>query len=314
MVPGLDGRSRSGRVTAALARDLLARKPGDRLPTIAEYARRFGAGNGSIDKALRLLHEHRAVHVEARGHLGTFLVARDVGALWTASGGNAIIGAIPRPLSFEIEGLAAGLVTTFARSGIAFTPLSLSGSRQRVAALLNRRVHFIVISADGGERAALEHPVRVVRVLYPTSYYPDDSLVVLTRSDLADPNLARRIAIDLGSYDHDVLTRTQFAGREDVEYVDVPYDLIPDRLADRTVDAAVWHRASRSTVVNAEHWRLHPVVTLETKVLQGAMTQAVILARADDEPICAVLEATIDSEIIAAAQADARAGRFTPNW
>ena len=310
----MDGRSRSGQVAAALAQDLLTRKPGERLPTIADYARRFKAGNGSIDKAMRLLEEHEAVRVEARGHLGTFLVARDVGALWTASGGKAILGAVPRPLSFEIEGLVAGLVSNFAQRAIPFTPVLLSGSRQRVAALLAGRVHFIVISAAGAERAARDHPVTVVCALQPASYYPDDSIVVLTRSDLADPNQAERIAIDLGSYDHEILTRSQFGDRADIEYVDVPYDIIPDRLADRSVDAAVWHRASRSTLVNAARWRLHLVATPETKALQQAMTRGVVLARADDELVHAVLEATIDPEIIAAAQADARAGRFSPNW
>ena len=309
-----DGWSRSGQVTAALAQDLLTRKPGDRLPTIADYARRFRAGHGSIEKAVRLLEERQAVHVEARGHLGTFLIDRDVGALWSASGGQAMLGAVPRPLSFEIEGLVAGLVRSFAQRAIPFTPLFLSGSRQRVTALLAGRVHFVVISADGGDRAAREHPVTVVAALQPASYYPDDSIVVLTRSDLADPDQAERIAIDLGSYDHEILTRSQFGDRVDVEYVDVPYDLIPDRLADRMVDAAVWHRASRSTLVNAARWRLHPVATAETRALQGAMTRGVVLARADDVPVQAVLAATIDPEIIAAAQADARAGRFTPNW
>jgi hypothetical protein len=307
----LVGRSRSGRVTAALAWDLLTRKPGERLPTIADYAQRFDAGNGSVGKALQRLGEHGAVQLEARGHLGTFVVASDLGALWAASGGKAIVGAVPRPLSFEIEGLVAGLVTTFARSAIDFTPLFLSGSRQRVAALLAERVHFIVLSADGAERAEREHAVQAVRALHPTSYYPDDSIVVLTRFDLTDPDQAGRIAIDLGSYDHEILTRSQFGERE---YVDVPYDLIPDRLADGSVDAAIWHRASRSTLVHAERWRLHPVVTPATKALQQDMTRGVILARAADAPIRAVLEATIDPDIIATAQSDVRNGRFTLDW
>lgn len=308
---GLDGRGRGGRVVAALARDLLTRNQGDRLPTIVEYARRIGAGHGSIETALRVLHEHGAVRVESRGHLGSFVVAKNAAALWTASGGGAVFGAVPRALSFELEGVVAGLVASFASCGLAFAPLFLSGSRQRVAALLEERVHFIVLSADGAARASREFPVALVCELLETSYYPDDSIVVLTRSDLDDPTQATRVAIDLASYDHELLTRTQFGERD---YVDVPYDLIPDRLADRSVDAAVWHRASRSTMVNADRWRLQSVASAETEALHQGMTRAAVVARAEDAPMRALLAATIDPRAIAAAQADARAGRFTPNW
>jgi hypothetical protein len=119
------------------------------------------------------------------------------------------------------------------------------------------------------------------------------------------------VAIDLASYDHELLTRTQFGERD---YVDVPYDLIPDRLADRTVDAAVWHRASRSTAIHAERWRLHPVATEEARALQQAMTRGAVVARADDAAMRALLTAAIDAQVIAAAQDEARAGRSTPKW
>jgi len=186
MPNNLEVRSRAGQVTAVLARDLLVRKPGDRLPTIADYARRFGAGNGSVDKALRVLHEHGAVQVEARGHLGSFIVRSNPGVLWTVSGGGPIVGALPRPNSIPFEGLVAGLVATFSRTGIPFTPLFVSGGRQRIASLALGRVHFIVLSEVAAARVGMDHQAESVCTLFPESFYPSESIVVLSRAELAD--------------------------------------------------------------------------------------------------------------------------------
>lgn len=302
---GLDGRSRSGRVTAALAHDLLTRKPGDRLPTLAEYARRYGVGNGSVDKALRVLQDHQAVRIEARGHLGSFIVASDPGALWAASGRGAIVGAVPRPSSTEFEGIMAGLAASFANAGAAFTPLFISGSRQRLAALLDERAHFTILSEHAAHQAMREVPVRIARALKPESYYPEGSIVIVARPGLDDPQQAQRVAIDLTSHDHEALTRTQFGSRS---FVDVPYPTIPDRLADGAIDAAVWHRTSRSTLTSAAGWRLHPVATLATQAALQAMSRGVVVTRAGDSGMQAVLETIIDPTLIELAQAEARDG------
>ncbi len=306
MAQGLDGRSRSGRVTAALADDLLSRGAGDRLPTMAEYSRRFGVGNGSIEKALRLLQDHGAVRVEARGHLGSFLLSSDIGALWTASGKSALVGAVPRPTSTEFEGIVAGLVEGFARQDVPFTPYFVSGSRFRLNALLRARVQFIVMSEDAAEQARRLHPISIVSRLHPESFYPEGSIVVVTRSDLDDPQAADRVAIDLASHDHETLTRTQFGERE---FVDVPYLLITDRLADGTVDAAVWHRTSRSTLSSAPGWRLHPVATPATQEVLKRMSRGVVVSRDDDAPLKAVIEASVAPDLVLSAQSEIREGR-----
>lgn len=309
MTRELDGRSRSGRATAALARDLLTREVGDRLPTIAEYARRLGVGNGSIDKSLHLLQDHGAIQIETRGHLGSFLQARDIAALWTASGANPVVAAVPRPTSLEFEGLVAGLLATFARSHIPLTPLLIAGSRHRISALLGGGVHFTVVSEFAAIQAMRDHPVTIAVRLGEESFYPAGSIVIVTRPDLADPQAAERVAIDLSSYDHETLTRTQFGNRS---FVDVPYPLIPDRLADGTVDAAVWHHTSRSALGAMVRWRLHPVELPVTQDVVQWMARGVIVARAGDGEVRAVLATAVDPATISVVQGEVRAGRHLP--
>lgn len=305
----LDGRSRSGRATAELARDLLTREVGDRLPTISEYARRLGVGNGSIDKSLRLLQDHGAIQIEARGHLGSFVQARDIAGLWSASGGSPFEAAVPRPTSLEFEGLVAGLLAAFARNRIPLTPLFISGSRRRLELLLDGRVQFTVVSEFAANQAMREHPVTIAVRLSDESYYPAGSILIITRSDLDHPQAAEKVAIDLSSHDHETLTRTQFGNRP---IVDVPYSLIPDRVADGSVDAAVWHRTSRSALGGAAHLRFHPVDHPTTQDALRRMARGVIVARADDRETLAVLAAVVDPAAVGVVQSEVRGGRYVP--
>ena len=56
-----------------LAQDLLARKKGDRIPSISEYQEKLGVSRGTIQNGLNYLKEHQAVILMSRGHMGTFV-------------------------------------------------------------------------------------------------------------------------------------------------------------------------------------------------------------------------------------------------
>ena len=67
---------------ARIAASLLAIEPGSRIPRVSDFATETSLGRGTIQGALRLLEEIGAIVLEARGHLGTFLVRTDRELLW----------------------------------------------------------------------------------------------------------------------------------------------------------------------------------------------------------------------------------------
>src|ERR1700690_4231516 len=109
---GLASSSNQGAV-GLLARDILRRAVGDRLPTSMQYQELLNVGSGTVQKGLRVLESAGATELRARGHQGTFIVARHVGRLWAIAGLGPVTGAMPLPDSPEGSGLAAGLREQF---------------------------------------------------------------------------------------------------------------------------------------------------------------------------------------------------------
>src|SRR3712207_8236261 len=52
---------------------------GRKVKTTSEYARLLRAGQGTVQKAFKRLEEMQAMVLESRGHLGTYLAAKDLG-------------------------------------------------------------------------------------------------------------------------------------------------------------------------------------------------------------------------------------------
>ena len=86
------GVSRNLMTVQLVARDLLTRGPGDRIPTALQYQHLTGVGSGTVQKALRTLQSTGAVSLRSRGrHPGPDRPAQTVGSGRTgcAHGGTA---------------------------------------------------------------------------------------------------------------------------------------------------------------------------------------------------------------------------------
>src|SRR5512143_1157370 len=137
----------------ALARDLLTRLPGDRLPTVGQYQAQFGVGSGTIQSRLRQLVEARAIQVAARGHEGTFLIDRDVTRLWSAARLGSLRGALPLPEAFEPVALAVLLRRRFGELRIPLELVYLHGSAGRIDLVARGEADFAIVSKPSVEEA-----------------------------------------------------------------------------------------------------------------------------------------------------------------
>jgi Helix-turn-helix domain/YhfZ C-terminal domain len=116
----------------SIARDLLLRQPGDRIPTVLEYQDRLGIGSGTVQARLRALVGIGAIELRARGHQGTILVDRNLSDLWTLAHLGPISGVLPLPEALEPASLAAVLRRAFQRLRIPLELLYLHGSAKRI--------------------------------------------------------------------------------------------------------------------------------------------------------------------------------------
>lgn len=236
---------RNGLVARGISRDLIALRPTDRIKTTGEYARLFRVGQGTVQKAFKMLENTGAVTLEARGHLGTYIVERNLGLLWAISGLGTVVGAMPLPNSSEFEGVATALADLFRREDIPLNLAHLPGSRRRIEQLQSDRADFVVLSHFSANLALAEsESLTTVLSGTPGSYYARGSLTIIASPSTEDREDIRRVGIDEFSWDHTEITYMEF-DPDSVELVEVPYHLIPRLVLEEEIDAAVWHKTTQ---------------------------------------------------------------------
>ena len=250
---------KTGLISREIARDLMPLDVGRKVKTTSEYARLLRAGQGTVQKAFKRLEEMQAMALESRGHLGTYLAAKDLGRLWAVSGLGIVTCVMPLPDSREYEGIATALAHLFDASNIPLNLLHLNGARRRIEHLRSG-ADFVVLSRFSADRALAEDPtLEVFLSSVPGSFYDSDSLAVMVEADAADRKGGiRRVGIDETSWDHSTVTRLEFEDTP-VEFVQSPYHMIPDLILGRAIDAAVWRRTTRRVQAASEALSLRPL-------------------------------------------------------
>ena len=117
-----------------LAQDLLARKKGDRIPSISEYQEKLGVSRGTIQNGLNYLKERQAVILMSRGHMGTFIEFLDYRRLQECGFNKEILGSMPLPYSLCYQGLATALFQLMSPYAFNLVYARGSGSRMKLLA------------------------------------------------------------------------------------------------------------------------------------------------------------------------------------
>jgi YhfZ-like protein/helix-turn-helix protein len=279
-------RPKNLEVLRQLAADLLCRPVGARLPTSREYQARFEAGSGTVSKSIRTLEEIGAVHVTSRGHQGTFVTGRDVGRLWTLSEQGPVSGLLTPTLPSQTELLTEDLRERFKALGVPFHVMLRRGADWRVSRVLDGEADLAVISGSAFARASARAGLRAWP-LAPFTYYGLESLRVILRPGLRSRTLSR-VGIASDTQDHAEFARAEFGAA--VEYVPLEYDALVRAVAERRVDAAVWHRVPLAIpfeLVGITTRPLHSPAALE---LAATGSHAVVVARADAAELGALLD------------------------
>ena len=308
-----DLMGKNGLLTREIARDLISLDLQGKVKTTSEYARLFRAGQGTVQKAFKTLEDMGAIDLDSRGHLGTYLVRRDLSRLWSVSGLGTVTGVMALPDSKEFEGIATALTDIFSIEDIPFNLLHLNGSRRRVEHLKAGRVDFVALSSFSANQACVEDSsLDTILTCPPNSYYARNSLTVLARGERMDRwNGVRRVGIDETSWDHTEITQLVFGSRH-LEFVQTPYHLIPDLLAEEKIEAAIWHRTTRRVEAMSSALQLLPLQSDTAQRLSDDVSRLAIVGLKSDEALRSLFEQIVDPHRIVQIQNEVIEGKKIP--
>jgi hypothetical protein len=241
--------SKNGLAAKFIAKELIQVLEGERIPRISDFTEKLTLGRGTVQGALKVLEDLHAISLESRGHLGTFLIKRDLNLLYEIAGIGPLVGVMPLPYSRKYEGLATGIVESIEeihkKSGLAF----MRGARNRLEALKSRRYDFAIMSVLAAEEAISESDsLEILRALGPETYVTSHKVFF---SDQKQKHITAgmRVGIDYSSPDQANITLLECEGL-DVEFIEVNYMHLFSMLKNGSIDAAVWNsdetRALRS--------------------------------------------------------------------
>ncbi|WP_213991720.1 YhfZ family protein [Sodalis sp. dw_96] len=283
-----DVESPQQRATERVARTILERKIGERLPNVGELRVSIGVGAGTIQKALQELQNDKLVTLTSKQRQGTFIVEKNLGGLWSRAGFHPLTVIMPLPLSWEFQGLATGLRVALDNYNIPSSFIFGHGSTQRSKALSDSLSHVAVMSTHAAKKVIAAKPAFFIHTTYSAgSYYAADSVIVVARAPRDQLPKTLRVGIDRLSIDHAMLTQLEFP---DNDYVDVTYAHIPAALISGACDVAVWHHSAFGLSLNHQELLTWPLSPSAMALLTNEMFSASLVIDKGNTATRAVLD------------------------
>ncbi|MCG8641714.1 MAG: hypothetical protein MI862_18430, partial [Desulfobacterales bacterium] len=243
--------------------------------------------------ALKFLQETKAVKLESRGHLGTFIKKVDYQRLWEISDLGVIMAVMPLPYSKRYEGLATGFYKAFEQGKIPFSLAFMRGATKRIEALTLGKYNFAIISKLAAilemERSS---NIEIVHEFSPGSYVGNHVIIFRDKS-LNQIENEMKVALDPSSTDQIILTSYECEGK-DVEYVETPYHQILQKLKNNEIDAAIWNIDE----IAEKHldFNICPLVNPKTKEIDNEDTIATIVASKNNVEFTNILKRFINMD------------------
>ncbi|MEK6456137.1 GntR family transcriptional regulator YhfZ [Caldifermentibacillus hisashii] len=271
--------SKNGLAAKTIAKELLKVKIGEKIPLITDYSKKLNIGRGTVQSALRLLVELRAVSLEARGHLGTFLLDKDNNLLLEIAGVAPLIGSMPLPYSRKYEGLATGIVESFEDIGKRVNLIYMRGGSNRIEAVRTKRSDFAIVSKMTAEKELSKYPNLKVFKRFGANTYVSAHKIFLANNIEKVTWKDKKIGVDMESPDQIQLTFEEFKNKN-VEFVEVNYMQLFEMLRSNQIDATVWNADERRMVQTFQSIEFS---SQEAKNISLDTTEAVVVINSDRE-------------------------------
>lgn len=297
-----------GLVTIKLARELITMAVGERIHTIAEYSAKYETARGTVQAALKLLEDNKAVQIEPRGHLGTFITSINYEMLWEFTDFSTIMGVMPLPYSKLYEGLATGLYKEADNKNFPFSLAYMRGAENRINALSKGRYDFAIVSKLAAQHSIKNGSSIDIALQFGKYSYVNEHVMVFSDTGKRSMEDGMKVGVDKSSIDHYLLTLAQCAGKQ-VEVIDMPYNQVVQKLITGEIDAAVWN--IDEIVERKLNIRYYP---LDVNDFLGEDTEAVLVINKSNYGIKNLLEQFINCRKVVEYQKKVVTGELIPNY
>lgn len=301
--------SKNGLAAKNIALELLGLELGSKIPTVTDFCDELSLGRGTVQGAIKLLEMLGAIELEARGHLGTFLIRKDVSLLLDISGTGPLVGVMPLPYSKKYEGLATGIIDGFDLLNKRISLAYMRGASNRLEALKTRRYDFAIVSRLAAEEWTQHHKgLEIVKSFGLGTYVSEHKIF------LADPKKEKiesgmRIGIDRSSPDQTSITLLECEGL-DVEFIDINYMQLFQMLLENRIDAAVWNF---DEIRSVQHFKSVDFQSDKAKSLTKKTSEATIVIDTSRSEVLRQLS-LLDTEIVLNAQRLVETGERFPHY
>ncbi len=298
---------KNGIVTISLAKEFLRLSIGDKIPTVSELCDNLGLARGTIQNSIKLLTSKEAIKLEARGHLGTYLIDKNMFMLLSFAGISSIVGAMPLPYSKKYEGLASGLIGAMENKyNIPVTLGYMRGAKNRISMVLSGRYDFAITSKYAAEEYMREYKDIDIAMSFGPRSYLSDHIVIFH-----DPQVDRikdnmKIGVDYDSIDHRSLTEIVCKDKK-VNYVPVEYSRIIERVMSGDIDAAVWNMDEIVDKIIKINYKRLGLKNLDD-------TEAVMVVAKRTPEISCILNELINIEAVLNIQRLVEENKITPSY
>lgn len=299
--------NKNGLTSMRLAKEFLRIPAGEKIPTVSELSEVFDVARGTIQNSMKLLQNSGAIEIESRGHLGSFLVRKNIRLLLEFSDIKFLVGAMPLPYSRHYEGFATGLIKAAENEyGIPVNLAYMRGSCKRIDMVLNERYDFAIIS----KMAALQHlkqdsSLAVALDFGPHSFLGHHILLFHQNSDKEIQN-GMKVGIDRDSLDHVLLTQKACQGKQ-VQFVDVDYSRILVLVKAGIIDAGIWNEDEIKDQLLDVRYEI-----METE--NDLDNTAVLVIKRERWELGVLLNQLVDISKVLTIQRQVEAGQLSPSY
>lgn len=302
--------SKNGLTAKNIAKELLDVEIGNKIPRVTDYSVKLSIGRGTVQIALGLLEELKAIRLEARGHLGTYLVDKDIELLQEIAGIAPLIGSMPLPYSRKYEGLATGMVEAFELSGKRINLSYMRGGLNRIESIRTKRSDFSIVSKMTAVNSLLNYPnLKIMKEFGINSYVSAHKIFLADQHENSIRN-GMRVGVDMDSPDQKELTFNEFKGL-DVEYVHINYMQLLDMLDSKQLDAAIWSIDDKRIT---KSFKAIDFQLPEAKKIAEETSEAVIIIDGDREQEIAEKWGTVEIKSILEIQKQVESGDKIPRY
>lgn len=298
--------SKSGLACIELAKRLIKIPIGGRIPTVSDLSSESGIPIGTTHNALKTLIKNGAIQVISKGHMGSYLLDKDIKKLLSIIGVPYLFGTMPLPYTKRYEGLASGLVSQMEKSyDIPVNIAYMRGSKTRIEMLTSGRYDFAIVSKVAALEYIGKHQDVCIVIDFGPYSYTSQHVIMFHNDKDTEIKDGMKIGIDRSSIDQVKLTESACEGKK-VEYVEAQYSRIIENVIDGTIDA---------TVMNVDE-------TIDKKLNVNCVplnvgvdnTTAVLLVDSNRQEIINLINNILDKDQVLAIQKQVLEGKIQPSY